>query len=450
MIDFYPFYLIYFAIFLQLIGMIMVAVIDPYINSRQRLIVLANCLLIFVLVVQNYLDYFFGLDDSKIMQRIITSIVGYSVRPIIIMLWISLIKKKQSIKWGWGLVILNVLVHMTVIFSDICFNIKPSNEFHRGPLGYTCHIVSAVLLLYLYWMSADMYIDSVGKKMADNNSSGTGDYSGNMSGEGMKKELIKYGYGIEGLVPIWNVLIIIVSVVLDTKDLYYGPLVFLTTAIVSCNTFYYIWLHLGFVRERVEESKAKQRIQIMKSQIQPHFMYNALSTIQALCLTDPKLAADTAERFGTYLRQNIDSLDQSDLISLKQEIEHTKVYASIEQIRFPSIDIEYDVDETKLSGLDLPALTIQPLVENAIRHGVRSKEHGVVKVSAHRKEKFYEIIVEDNGVGFDTKVLQAQSGEHIGIKNVTERIESLCDGTLEVKSTPNEGTCVTIHIPFDV
>ena len=171
MIDFYPFYLIYFAIFLQLIGMIMVAVIDPYINSRQRLIVLANCLLIFVLVVQNYLDYFFGLDDSKIMQRIITSIVGYSVRPIIIMLWISLIKKKQSIKWGWGLVILNVLVHMTAIFSDICFTIKPSNEFHRGPLGYTCHIVSAVLLLYLYWMSADMYIDSVGKKMADNNKS---------------------------------------------------------------------------------------------------------------------------------------------------------------------------------------------------------------------------------------------------------------------------------------
>lgn len=70
MIDFYPFYLIYFAIFLQLIGLIMVAVIDPYINARQRLIVLANCLLIFVLVVQNYLDYFFGLDDSKIMQRI--------------------------------------------------------------------------------------------------------------------------------------------------------------------------------------------------------------------------------------------------------------------------------------------------------------------------------------------------------------------------------------------
>ena len=446
--DYFSVYLIYISVFLQLIGLTFAAIIDPYISKKHRTVILINCFLTLVLIIQNYLECSFGLTESMYFQRLIVSIIGYSVRPVIVVMWLYLMRRNQNLKIAWGLVIVNALIHMTALFSGICFTITPSNTFSRGPLGYTCHIVSAVLLLYLLWLSADMYIDSVNRKIDSKGLSQVNDISEGLSGEQMKQELMKYGYGIEGFVPTWCVLTIVFAVILDSK-LYsdYEPIVFLTVAIVSCNLFYYIWLHLGFVREREKDIKAQQRIEIMKSQIQPHFMYNTLSTIQALCLTDPNRAADTAERFGTYLRQNLDSLDQSELIPFEKEMEHTRVYVDIEQIRFPSIDVEYDIKETDVSALDIPPLTIQPLVENAIRHGVRSKEHGVVRVSAYREEDNYVIIVEDNGKGFDPQILSHQDSEHIGIRNVTERIKSLCDGSVKVESKPDEGTCVTITIP---
>ena len=448
MTEYSIYYLVYFAVFLQLIGLTFAAIIDPYINKKHRLVILINCALTLVLIIQNYLDYSFSLDNSKYFGRIIVGIVGYSVRPIIIVMWLYLIRRNQNLKIAWGLVIVNALIHMTALFSDICFTISTDNSFMRGPLGFTCHVVSAILLLYLFWLSADMYIESVNKKIDSKVVSQVNDISGGLTSEKMKQELRKYGYGLEGLVPTWCVLTIIISVVLDSEVFFdYEPIVFLTIAIVSCNLFYYIWMHLGFVREHEEDIKAEQRIQIMKSQIQPHFMYNTLSTIQALCLTDPGRAADTAERFGTYLRQNLDSLDQSELIPFKKELEHTRVYVGIEQIRFPSIDVEYEVNEAEVSDLNIPALTIQPLVENAIRHGVRSKEYGVIRVSAQKAGDYFEIIVEDNGMGFDPQILESQNNEHIGIRNVSERIRKLCNGNLKVESKPDEGTCVTITIP---
>jgi sensor histidine kinase YesM len=149
-------------------------------------------------------------------------------------------------------------------------------------------------------------------------------------------------------------------------------------------------------------------------------------------------------KFGTYLRNNIDSLDQPELIPLEKEIEHTKIYAEIEMIRFPKINVEYKIEEKNFS---IPALTIQPLVENAIRHGVRNREHGLVTVETKENEDNYEIIISDNGVGFDTETLKENDGSHIGLSNVKERIEKMCDGTFDIDSRINEGTKITITIP---
>lgn len=446
--EYEPYYLIYFAVFLQLIGLTFAAFVDPYISKRHKTVILINCLLTFVLIMQNYMDCSFSLQPTMFFQRKVTGIIGYSIRPVILVMWLYLICKNQRLIFAWALVIINALVHLTALFSGVCFTITPENVFERGPLGYTCHMISAVLLVYLFWLSADMYVESVDRKITSKGNVQINDISQGLSSDQMKQEIMKYGYGIEGLLPVACVLIIIISVILDSKIVFdYEPIVFLTIAIVSSNLFYYIWLHLGFVKEHEHDLQAQQRIQIMKSQIQPHFLYNTLSTIQALCLTDPDKAADTAERFGTYLRQNLNSLDQSELIPFEKEMEHTRVYAEIEQIRFPSIEVTYDVKEVEDSGLDIPALTVQPLVENAIRHGVRSKTQGIIHVSASKKESFYVITVEDNGRGFDTEVLKNQDNEHIGIQNVKERLESLCNGKLTVNSRPGEGTMVTIRIP---
>ena len=168
------------------------------------------------------------------------------------------------------------------------------------------------------------------------------------------------------------------------------PVAFLTIAIVVGSVFYYIWLHLQFVREHENDLMASQRIQIMMTQIQPHFLFNALNTIRALYAKDPPLADKTLEDFSTYLRQNLESLS----------LDHTRLYAEIEVLRFPNIHVEY---RTWDQDFQIPALTIQPLVENAIRHGVRNRKDGLVTVTTVCESGCHRITVQDNGVGFDTK-----------------------------------------------
>ena len=214
---------------------------------------------------------------------------------------------------------------------------------------------------------------------------------------------------------------------------------------VSSALFYYIWLHLKFVHDHEKALEAESRIRIMMSQIQPHFLYNTLSSIQALCRIDPDKAFDVTEQFGTYLRRNIDSLDQPDLIPFTKELEHTRVYSEIEMLRFPNVRVNYDVPDVDFS---VPVLTVQPLVENAIRHGVRIREEGIVTVSSRTTDRFHEIMISDNGKGFDTTLLKTADGSHIGVRNVQERIEKLCGGTLTGESVPDKGTTVTIRIPI--
>ena len=180
------------------------------------------------------------------------------------------------------------------------------------------------------------------------------------------------------------------------------------------------------------------------SQIQPHFLYNTLSTVQALCRIDPEKASEVTEKFAKYLRQNLESLDKDECIPIKKELEHTRIYSEIEMVRFPQIEIIYDIKDEDFS---IPALSIQPMVENAIRHGVRIREHGVVSISTDFGERFHKIVIKDNGKGFDVKSLETMESSHIGVKNVKERIEKMCNGVVNIESTIGEGTTITIRIP---
>lgn len=203
--------------------------------------------------------------------------------------------------------------------------------------------------------------------------------------------------------------------------------------------------HRASVRaEKLEEELAEKRIAIMLSQIQPHFIYNTLGTIGQFCLEDPKKAADLVQKFSLYLRGNFTELDNAAPIRLSQEMEHVQHYVNIEQIRFPDMQIVYDL---KSGEFLLPALTVQPLVENAIKHGLMGLETGgTVIISTYETDKDYCVCVKDNGVGFEEAVFQ-DGKKHIGIKNIRGRIEAMCGGTLTIESTPGEGTTALITIP---
>ena len=386
--------------------------IDPYIRQEQRrtmLIIVALCL---TLVAQNYWENELFVRRSNLTLKYFLAAYGYAVRPVILVLFLHIVLPEGR-KWPqWTLVGINAVLYFTSPFTKLCFEIREADFISlRGPLGFTCFLISGILLIELLIRTILRY-----------------------------RETRRF----EQLIPVSVALIIAVSVALDIRMRTEQPIAFLTIAIVVGSVFYYIWLHLQFVREHEQDLMAAQRIQIMMTQIQPHFLFNALNTIRALYAKDSPLAERTLEDFSTYLRQNLESLSQTDLIPVSKELEHTRLYAEIEKQRFPNVQVEYRIEDTQF---EVPALTIQPLVENAIRHGVRSREDGLVIVSTACEAGEHRVTVTDNGVGFDPKQQQSTEEPHIGLRNVKERVERMCGGELILTSEVGKGTSVTMLFP---
>jgi hypothetical protein len=189
---------------------------------------------------------------------------------------------------------------------------------------------------------------------------------------------------------------------------------------------------------------AESRISTMMSQIRPHFIYNTLGSIEQLCELDPPKAGELVHNFAKYLRGNFGELDNTKPILMSQEMEHVHYYISIENVRFPDMTFSF---EMRSEDFRLPALTVQPIVENAIKHGLMKLEKGgSIRVISYETDTDYCIAVEDDGVGFDTSKLLDEK-KHIGIRNIRDRLKVMVGGTLEIESTQGVGTKVLITIP---
>lgn len=200
-------------------------------------------------------------------------------------------------------------------------------------------------------------------------------------------------------------------------------------------------------RIRIDRELMESRVLIMQSQIQPHFLYNSLSTIQILCDKNPHLAGEAVAHFSNYLRMNMDSLKVKECVSFERELAHLDNYLFIEQLRFRDLlHIEYDI---QVKSFMCPPLTVQPLVENAVKHGVGKKEEGgTIKISTWEEEQCFCVCVEDDGVGFDVRQRNSNDGRsHVGLENTAQRLYEMCGGDLEVESEPGEGTKVYVRIP---
>ncbi len=193
---------------------------------------------------------------------------------------------------------------------------------------------------------------------------------------------------------------------------------------------------------------SEMNMTLMISQIQPHFLYNALNTIKYMIKKDPKTAESAIVKFSNYLRANMDSLTQKEPIPFTKELEHVKNYAMIEMLRFGErLDVQYDIE---FDDFTIPALTIQPIVENSIKHGVNQKpEGGTVKIRSHEENGNAIIVVEDNGVGFNVNQNPADDGcSHIGMKNIKQRLTQMMGATVKTTSVINKGTTTVITIPI--
>ena len=187
----------------------------------------------------------------------------------------------------------------------------------------------------------------------------------------------------------------------------------------------------------------------MLSQIHPHFIFNVLGTIRGLCRENPAQAWQGLGDFSNYLRGNMNALTNATLIPFDTELRHVEAYLRLEQMRMSeSLSVVYDIQEQDFL---LPPLTIQPLVENAVKHGIRGRaDGGTVTIRSRREERRIVIAVEDNGVGFDPQRPGdgSENQDHIGLKNVQKRVEKMLSGTLRIHSEPARGTTVVLEFPI--
>ena len=192
---------------------------------------------------------------------------------------------------------------------------------------------------------------------------------------------------------------------------------------------------------------AESRVSTMMSQIRPHFIYNTLGSIEQLCMIDPQKARELVHNFAKYLRGNFGELDNPRPILMSQEMEHVHHYINIENVRFPDMTFLFEMNA---NDFKIPALTVQPIVENAIKHGLMKLETGgTIRVVSYETDTHYCVLVEDDGVGFDTSVLLDER-KHVGIRNIRGRLQAMVNGTLEIESTIGVGTKVLITIPKEV
>ncbi len=226
-------------------------------------------------------------------------------------------------------------------------------------------------------------------------------------------------------------------------------MLFTLSAILCFSLLEGIRLLIGFTERKnemreMETQLTLSRTTVMMSQIRSHFVFNILNAISGMCKYDPEKADDTVVRFARYLRNNIDIMENDKNVSFSTELQHLEDYVVLEQVRFgDKISFYTDIETERF---ELPPLILQPVVENAIKHGIGKKvTNGTIVLRTREKEKTIVITVEDDGVGFDMKELDKE--QSVGLRNIRFRLQHLMGGELDITSAVGEGTTVTITIP---
>ncbi len=192
-----------------------------------------------------------------------------------------------------------------------------------------------------------------------------------------------------------------------------------------------------------QEEIAKQKASIMMLEMRPHFIFNTMTSIYYLCEQDAAKAQQVILDFTAYLRRNFDAIAKEKMIPFTGELEHTRAYLAVEQVRFEDkLFVEFDTPYTRFQ---IPPLTLQPIVENAVKHGIDPELDSLtITVQTQRTDDGSRIIVHDTGPGFKP----SDSDEpHIALENIRKRLDLMCRGTLTIISGEDSGTTVEIFIP---
>lgn len=196
-----------------------------------------------------------------------------------------------------------------------------------------------------------------------------------------------------------------------------------------------------YIEQQNENLRQKTSIKIL--QMRPHFIYNTMTSIYYLCGEDTKKAQKVISDFTTYLRHNFTAITNEETIPFSEELEHVRAYLEVEKARYEDkLFIEFDTPHTSFR---VPPLTVQPIVENAVKYGISPDlEPLYITVTTRDTGSSAEIIIEDTGPGYSPS---NTSEPHVALENTRERISVMCGGTLTIAPRESGGTTVTIQIP---
>lgn len=306
--------------------------------------------------------------------------------------------------WGLGFVLLNIAP-----FSTWFYYATPENSFSRGPL-YPLLLLPPGAIVFL-----------------------------NLACVIRRRFRLPRRYVTAFLVGLFPIaLTLLVHLVYSAFDLFA-----IAISICAFSMFLIILYDQGAQVLRQEREIANQRASIAVLQMRPHFIYNTLMSIYCLCDQDPQKARQVTKDFTNYLRRNFNAVASDSTIPFSAELEHTRAYLAVEQAQFEDmLLVEYD---TPVTNFRLPPLTLQPLVENSVKHGMNPYSGPLhVSVRTRRTEAGIEVIVEDNGPGFDS---DDESKPNTTLANIRQRMEMMCGGSLAIRPRDGGGTVATVTIP---
>ena len=295
-------------------------------------------------------------------------------------------------------------------FTEWIYYYTPDNQYHRGPY-YAVLLVPPVLLMAVNLLTLLRSWKLISARQ-------------------------RGGFLIYILIPLVCMLV---------QMFFYGLLMTVLGSAVSAMILLLIILFEQldkYVKQTRENYNL--RVNALMLQMRPHFIYNTLTSIYCLIEENPKKAKEVTGEFTNYLRNNFTAVAQDSPIPFAKELEHTRAYLAVEQARFEGqLFFKFD---TPAVNFRLPALTLQPIVENAVKHGLDPElEPLYISVLTRETKNGVEISVTDTGPGFG----ETDNGEpHIALKNIRERLEMMCSGTLTITPREQGGTVVTVFIPM--
>jgi len=404
----------FFLVLFILLCMILATIFNKHLNKTQKHSLLTLMTMAVIVIISNAIDSLIGegTPNSPIFIRIIAEDIGYLFKPLmlyILAIFYFEIKNKKKIYFSIPAII-NTFISLCTPWTKWIFTIDSQNYWQEGPLFYVFVCIS----LFYFILFCILYIKHY------------------------KQMLIfdRIAIGIS----------LVVILVCSIIDIILPASVNTTTIAAIFSLFgYYVYIETSRNNEIIQIQKEKIKIQeesLLNSEIQPHFIYNTLNVIESLCLDNPKVAAKCTENFSNLLRKsNYFGHLEDKMIKIEDEIEYCRYYTDIEQVRFNNLRVIYEIQD---GDYKLPFLSIEPLIENAIRHGVRNEVGGLVKISLKSDSKYHIIEVSDNGNGVSKATNNLGQHHGIGLTNVKNRLNNI-SASLDI-TFKNTGTICRILI----